>query len=360
MNEKKVTVLGAGLVGRHIAVDLSDRYDVTAVDTQDVSDFFEDTNVTFRLADIRPETIPSIVAQSDIVVVAVPGHIGYQTLKAVIQCGIDVVDISFMPEDVQTLEELAKEKGVKVITDFGVAPGLCGLLLGNAVAKLKQVDSATIMVGGFPKEVNWPFFYKAPFSPRDVIEEYTRPVRMRRDGVNIIEEPLSDVEEYNDQTDLPLVCFNTDGLRTLLDSFPEIPNMVEKTVRHIGHFDAIDRMREFGFFKPEHLENTCDVLLPQWKLEEKDEDFLTMTIEVTGGEESIRYTLFDEYGDGVSSMARTTGFTCNAGVSILQDLKEPGLYLPEDIGRDNHLTTKVIDYLKERDVNIALTNSLER
>ena len=50
------------------------------------------------------------------------------------------------------------------------------------------------LVGGLPKVKKWPFYYKAPFSPVDVIEEYTRPARYVENGGVVVKPALSDIE----------------------------------------------------------------------------------------------------------------------------------------------------------------------
>src|SRR5690606_37773182 len=112
----------------------------------------------------------------DMVVTAVPGFMGFAILKQVIEAGKNVVDISFSPEDTLQLDALAKEKNITAIVDCGVAPGMSNLVLGRYNEEM-TVSNFECYVGGLPKIRKKPFEYKAPFSPVDVIEEYTRPAR---------------------------------------------------------------------------------------------------------------------------------------------------------------------------------------
>ena len=96
-----------------------------------------------------------------------------------------MVDISFFPEDAFGLDRLAREAGVCCLVDCGIAPGLSNLILGRMEEHLDETTSFHCLVGGLPVERTWPWEYKAPFSPGDVIEEYVRPARLRRDGVEI-------------------------------------------------------------------------------------------------------------------------------------------------------------------------------
>ena len=125
-------------------------------------------------------TIRRVVGGHDLVVGAVPGHMGFATLREVIGAGKPVVDISFFPEDALELDALARERGVCAVVDCGVAPGCSNLILGRMESELDPVERFACYVGGLPVERTWPWEYKAPFSPVDVIEEYTRPARWSR------------------------------------------------------------------------------------------------------------------------------------------------------------------------------------
>lgn len=155
---------------------------------------------------------------------------GFCTLKTVIECGKDIVDISFFPEDPFKLDQLAKEKKVTAVVDCGVAPGCSNLILGYMASILDVIESFSCYVGGLPRIRTWPYEYKTPFSPSDVIEEYNRPARLVDNGKVVTQPALSEVELI----DLPgvgtLEAFNTDGLRTLIRTM-KVPCMKEKTMR---------------------------------------------------------------------------------------------------------------------------------
>ncbi len=172
-----IAVLGAGMVGRAIALDLAKDYAVTSFDL---------TGINLEELKSRNAAIQTVAADLsqfaeyknwfspfDLVVTAVPGFMGYKTLKAVINAGKNVVDISFFPEDALQLDKLAKEKNVTAITDCGVAPGVSNFIMGRYNEEMK-ITSFECYVGGLPKERKPPFQYKAPFSPVDVIQEYIR------------------------------------------------------------------------------------------------------------------------------------------------------------------------------------------
>ena len=121
----KIIVLGAGLVGSAIAIDLSKNHEVTSVDlnTYSFSKFQNYPTIKTIQANLSDtDKVKSIIKDFDLVIGAVPGSMGYQTMKAVIEAGKNMVDISFMPEDFLELDELAKKHKVSVVADCGVGP----------------------------------------------------------------------------------------------------------------------------------------------------------------------------------------------------------------------------------------------
>ena len=337
----KITVLGTGLVGKAIALDLAQRYDVTAVDSnsQALAELqIVKGSINPVLADLSEQSsIINNIKDADVVVSAVPGHMGYRTLETVICSNKNIVDIAFFPEDALTLDALAKKHNVTAIVDMGVAPGLSNLVLGRHSVDM-DIHEFKCMVGGLPKHPEPPFNYKAPFSPVDVIEEYTRPARLVRNGKLVTMPALSEIENVTFDHVGTLEAFNTDGLRTLINSFPSIQNMVEKTLRYPGHATLISMLKEIGFLDSQPINLSSKAIAPlqlstelfkkHWKLGKSEPEFTVMRINLSGKSKATnvpvnhRYDLYDEYDcqTGVSSMARTTGYTCTAAVDLLIEI----------------------------------------
>lgn len=363
-----IAVLGAGMVGRAIALDLAKDYSVTSFDLSKENLLAlqqRNSAVQTVIADLsRFGEYKNWLSPFDIVVTAVPGFMGYKTLEAVIQAGKNVVDISFFPEDALQLDKLAKEKGVTAITDCGVAPGMSNFIIGryNAVMKVKAIEC---YVGGLPKERKPPFQYKAPFSPVDVIQEYIRPARLVEKGTIVTKPALSEREIMHFDKAGELEAFNTDGLRSLLFTMDHIPDMKEKTLRYPGHIDLIISLQQAGFFEttPLHINDTSispldftsKLLVNEWKLGEEEEEFTVMKVIVKGEDKTVEYDLYDEYDPvtKTSSMARTTGYTCTAAVNLITKglFTEKGVFPPELIGDRKECFDFVLAYLKERNVN---------
>ncbi|HMR93646.1 MAG TPA: saccharopine dehydrogenase C-terminal domain-containing protein [Chitinophagaceae bacterium] len=368
-----IALLGAGMVGHAMALDLAASHTVTAFDASaDKLAALQQKNPAIRTmqADLRQtDNYRDWLTPFDLVITAVPGFMGYATLQATIAAGKHVADISFFPENALTLDALARQHGVTVITDCGVAPGMSNLVLGRYNALMK-IDSFACYVGGLPQHPQPPFYYKAPFSPIDVIEEYTRPARLVQNGQVVTLPALTDRELMQVEGAGTLEAFNTDGLRSLLYTMSHIPDMKEKTWRYPGHLDLVIALQEAGFFSTapvtvnglpvRPLDMAVSLLLPQWKLQPGEPELTVMQIIIKGEGKIIRYGLLDHYdaATGISSMARTTGYTCTAAAElILQGLfTEKGVYPPELVGNREACFEFVLSYLGERGVRWKVSN----
>ncbi len=365
---KKITVLGCGLVGSAIAVDLCRDYNVTVadIDVQKLNELQSKNPLRiFKTDFLNINELERIVNDSDLVISAVPGSIGFKVLKSLVKLKKNVVDISFFAEDPFELNEEAKKNNLTIVIDCGVCPGLSNIILGYHNKRIK-INSYRVYVGGLPKNPNPPFNYKAPFSPSDVIEEYTRPARLMQNGKIIIKEALSDVEIIDFPKAGRLEAFNTDGLRTLLTTM-KIPDMSEKTLRYPGHSDLIKAFRDAGFFSKEKItidnislrpiDFTSKILYKQWQLEKGEQEFTVMKILIDSDQNKIEYDLYDEYDEKTqtTSMARTTGYTCTAVTRLIleQDFDKAGIISPELVGEGEDNFNFVLAYLKKKNIHIV-------
>ncbi|MBU8893899.1 MAG: saccharopine dehydrogenase NADP-binding domain-containing protein [Bacteroidales bacterium] len=372
---KKIIILGAGMVGKAMAIDLSTDYKVKSVDidVESLNYLSENYEIETEILDVTNEKALSDVIQNfDLVISAVPGFLGLQTMKNVIKNKKDLVDISFLPEGVLDLDKMAKENGVTVIMDCGVAPGVPNIVAGYHNENMK-IDNFEYMVGGLPKIRTFPFEYKAPFSPCDVIEEYTRPARFVENSKIVVKPAMSDLELIDFERAGTLEAFNSDGLRSLIYTLNNIPNMKEKTLRFPGHIKMIQAFKAAGFLetKPVKVKGkevipfdvTSEILFNAWKLNPEDREFTIMRITVQGVESGVKkeivYDLFDEYDpiEKLSSMARTTGFTATAAADMILNMifNEKGMFPPELVGKNPECYKYILSYLKERNINYIKT-----
>ncbi len=363
----KIIVLGAGMVGRAMAIDLAKKHSVTSADINEVALKTLGNGITTIKADLSDAAqIKALVKDFDLVVGSVPGFLGFNMMKAVIEAGKNIVDISFYPEDPFELDELAKKNKVVAVMDIGVAPGMSNLLLGYHHKRM-QVDEFECLVGGLPVVRRWPYEYKAPFSPIDVIEEYIRPARFIKDGKLVTKPALTDPELMDFEGVGTLEVFNSDGLRSLVKTI-SVPNMIERTMRYPGHIELMRVLRETGFFSKDEMDIkgtrvrpidlSSKLLFAKWKLEDGEDELTVMRISLKGTENnkprSYVYDLLDRYDKATdtSSMARTTGYTCTAAAELVLSgmYKRVGISPPEFIGEDETCVNFVLQYLEERRV----------
>jgi len=351
----KIVVLGAGRVGNAMARDLHSegKWEVEVADySKKALAVFQENGIKTKCLDLGQRAgIKEAVKNADLVIGALPGFMGFEAVKSVIALKKNIVDISFFPEDPMALDEMAKKNGVTCAVDAGIAPGCSNLIAGRMGELLDSIENFVCLVGGLPVERSWPYEYKAPFSPIDVIEEYTRPARLVKEG-RIVELPALSEPEYVEFSGIgTLEAFNTDGLRTLLKTV-KAKNMSEKTMRYPGHIDKMKVLRETGFFSYEPvkiggvsirpIDLTTKLLFPMWSFSEGEADMTVMKIVVEGKKngKKIQYTydLLDwaDTENNVSSMARTTGYTATAVARLIikGGLKKKGVLPLELIGKD--------------------------
>ena len=371
---KKIVVLGAGLVGKAIAIDLAKSFDVTSVDINptNLERLSKDFKIKTILTDLSEEgEIQKIVKDFDLVIGSLPGYMGHETVKQAILAGKDIVDISFFREDPFELDELAKQNNVTAMIDAGVAPGMGNIILGYHNAQM-EVSSYKCYGGGLPFKREWPFEYKAVFSPMDVLEEYIRPARYVLNGELVVREALSEAEINHFEPIGSLEAWNTDGLRTLIKTM-NIPNMIEKTLRYPGTVKYIKVLRETGFFSNDPLlvngqqvrpiDVTSKLLFPVWELKKDEEDYTIMRVIIKGKENGVEkkytYNLFDRYDKETetTSMARTTGYNCTAIANLFINgmVDHKGICPPEYLGVDKKNFDFILNYLIERGVEYNLT-----
>ena len=370
----KIAVLGAGLVGGPMAIDLvkDEGVEVTVVDRSEKTLSAlkaKNADLTVLQKDLsKSEDVTELVKGFDFAVNAVPGFMGFETAKAILRGGCSAVDIAFYEEDPFQLDALAKEKGCTMIMDCGVSPGMNNILIMNAARQLDEVETALTYVGGLPLVRQWPSEYKAVFSPIDVIEEYIRPARYIENGCAVVRPALSDPELMDFPGIGTLEAFNTDGLRSLATTL-KARNMKEKTLRYPGHIEKMSVLRELGFFSKDKtlevngarmspLDFTAKVLFPHWKLGKGEADLTVMKVIVEGVKDGKKkhyaYDLLDRYDPETDthSMARTTGYTATVVLRMIAQgiYAQKGVSPPEYVGKDPKCVAFLLDGLKERSI----------
>ncbi|WP_461866950.1 saccharopine dehydrogenase family protein [Thermococcus sp.] len=351
----KVLVLGAGNIGKAIAYDLArGGFDVHVGDKnvenlKEIEKFA--TPLSVDASDF--DGLVRVMKEFELVVGALPGKFGFKSLEAAIEAGVDMVDISFMPEDPFVLRERAEEAQVTIIVDAGFAPGLSNILMGRVWQEMDELKEGYIYVGGLPKEPKPPLYYRITWSPYDLIEEYTRPARVIRDGGVTAVDPFEEIKRVT-VGEFEFEAFISDGLRSLLENI-KAEKLEEWTLRWPGHLKKMKVLRELGFFKPENIDKTLEVITPLMSYESPDFSIMQVVGKgiINGEEKEIGYLLYDEEKNGFTSMARITGFTAAVIARIVAEQGcVYGVIPPEILGMRIDTYTRIMNELEEKGIEV--------
>jgi hypothetical protein len=325
----KIHCLGGGLVGLFVTRRLvSSGLDVHLFDVVE-----RETEAKFHLGD----ALSADHSTADLVINMLPGSLGNKATEILKDTGQKIVDLSFSEITPDNLENVSSS----ILWDVGIAPGLSNMLVSMAVREYGELDSVTIKVGGNPSVPDSEWSYMAPFSPHDVIAEYTRPARIIADG-RITEVPAMTELHTIDANGRTMEAFLTDGLRSLLDTPAQ--NMGEYTVRWPGHIQKYQQSN----LNPEQL-------VDAWKMDPSKHEFTWMEIHIVSGANEKRWIIEDSGKNGDSSMARTTGLV--TACCALEWIKRPsmlesGVHAPESLPND--VIESIINVMRSEGVSIEL------
>jgi lysine 6-dehydrogenase len=361
MPEMKVAVLGAGLMGKQVAKDLIASDLVEKVYLADIA--FEQAlafkkqaqsaklDVLYLNANDDKE-LASVLSKVDVAVNALFYTFNKKVAKIALDCGVHVVDlgghIGGATKAVLSLHEKAAEKGVTIIPDLGVAPGMINILAGYGAGKLDKVDEIKLFVGGIPVHPEPPLEYNHVFSLEGVFDHYTDPSYIIRGGELLEVQSLSEIEPIAFDGFVELEAFHTSGgTSTLVETFSGIQTLEYKTVRYKGHAEKFRLLVDLGFTDRRktvvvdgHAVKVRDVLRevlkPITALGDK-QDAVVMRVIVCGSrmEEEMAYvydmvTLKDT-ATGVTAMGRATASTISVVAQMIGSnvITKRGAYPPE-------------------------------
>lgn len=337
-----ILVLGGGQQGRVIASDLArslpgDRITVADLRRPDLPALANLTAVEADLSD--PAVAVRLMREADFAVGALPSRFGTQTMRAAIEAGRNLVDVSFAAEDPTLLDEPARRAGVSIIPDAGLAPGISNLVIGRVVSDRGTPDEIVILVGGVAQDPGKPYGYCVTWSLDDLVEEYTRPARILQKGAVATVPVFSGYERLSVDGVGEMEAFYSDGLRTLLHTVPGVPEMGEKTLRWPGHMDAVRPLVPAGTMVAT-LRERCTLDPP--------EDLVVLLIRFRWGARWERVTMVDRYDPAsrITAMSRTTALTTSVCAQLVAAglAPPPGVQPLERVGSDE----RSFDFIRER------------
>ncbi|MDX1529945.1 MAG: saccharopine dehydrogenase C-terminal domain-containing protein [Rhodothermales bacterium] len=348
----KITVLGAGAIGSAIACDLAERDAVTHVQVVDakasartaLSDTVKSPKLRTVRADVRDErALSPILARSTSVVSCVMPSLNPKLSALALRADAHFCDMggdsaTFYRE--RALADEAEEHGRWVVPNCGLAPGLVNVLVMEGMDRFEEVDAVVMRVGNIPLESSAPFFHRLTYSAKKLVEDYTAPVPIIRDGKLETVEPLTGIEEVRFPKPFGrLEAFYTGGKLSTLpeDLTGRVRTLDYKTLRHRGHAEGMRTVFALGFAEDRHIDVRThltyrDLLVRRFRqhLGGEFEDAVLVRIRIEGTREGRRdalvYELLERHDreSGFSAMQRCSGFSTAIIAHLLTTGQVPG------------------------------------
>lgn len=258
----KITVLGAGAIGSAIAWDLAQRDDVTHVQVVDhklgalnaLAAFVGSPKVRTARIDVRDERrLAAVLAGSACVVSSVAAHLHAKLARTALAAGAHFCDLGGHPATVEAELALDPEAATRsrwIVPNCGFAPGLVNLVVMRGVERFERVESVVVRAGNIPVRAEPPFYHRLAYAATKLVEDYTAPVPVIREGRVEWVEPLSGVEEVHFPPPFHrLEAFYTAGKLSTLpeDLAGRVRTLDYKTLRHPGHAAALRSVLALGF-----------------------------------------------------------------------------------------------------------------
>jgi lysine 6-dehydrogenase len=359
----KIAVLGAGLMGKEAARDLVQSPGIMSVGIADVdlnkvkmvcAHIGSPKLKAYQVDANHPEELANFLKDYDVVINALFYSFNEIVAKTAIQVGVSVVDlgghIGNITDKVLQLHDEAREQGVTIIPDLGVAPGMINILSGYGVQRLDQATSIKLFVGGIPVKPDPPLEYNHVFSLEGLLDHYTDSAVIIRDGLKVRVPALSEVETIYFERFGPLEAFHTSGgTSTLPISFPYLKTLEYKTIRYPGHAEKFKLLVDLNLTRRDYEVEVKgqkvkprDVLLETLKpivdLKDKDDVVLLRVIVsgfVSGQKTVYEYEMitFNDRANKVTAMARSTANTVSVVAQMIGNkaITKKGAYPPEQI-----------------------------
>ncbi|MEE8486196.1 MAG: saccharopine dehydrogenase C-terminal domain-containing protein [Acidimicrobiia bacterium] len=356
----RTLVLGSGIVGAAATWDLVRRgHDVTVADTDyDAAVRVATEHGAHPLPLDASDSVSLLTALNahDIVVSAIPYRFGESVASAAVSTRTHYLDFGGNPAVVAAQKKLhneAREAGVMIVPDCGLAPGLANVLAEDLIASADDgsIDSIQLRVGALPQEPVGALGYQLAFSPAGLINEYAEPCEVIENGVYGAVEPLTRLEEVAWKRWGPLEAFSTAGGTSTMAKrhVGRVTALEYKTLRYPGHGRIFRALYEMGLFEEKSRSSSgpprpvlLEALERSLPRGEPDVVLIRVWREQAGDRSQVQ--IVDTARDGISALARTTAFPATALADLIARgvVNQPGVSTMNEAVRGSDLLPELV------------------
>ncbi|MCX6661323.1 MAG: saccharopine dehydrogenase NADP-binding domain-containing protein [Euryarchaeota archaeon] len=378
-----VVILGAGMMGRAIAYDLSkfSNFDEILLGEKDSKTrastrrFLQETRVKVIPLDAeRTSELKNRLQKGDVIISALPYRYNYRLAQRAIQTKTHFIDLggnNTIVENERRLFSQAKKNDVTIIPDSGLAPGLVSIITRDIVDHLDIVNSVRLRVGGLPTHPKPPLNYQIVFSPYGLINEYVEDALILDHGRILQKKSMTEVEtlQFPKPFETMEAFLTSGGCSTLPYTYRHTVNYLDyKTIRYPGHCEKIKAILDLGFADEKKMNCAGQVIAPRDVLASMliknvpttGEDVVLLKVMSQGikqGKKRVREFLLIDYYDkknNITAMMRTTGYPVAITAQMIENgtIQERGVFCPEEIIPP----TVFFKELKKRGINLSLSD----
>ncbi|MBI1755578.1 MAG: saccharopine dehydrogenase NADP-binding domain-containing protein [Fimbriimonas ginsengisoli] len=339
---KTFAILGSGMQGTAAAFDLAkfaspDKIVMGDVSLAQAQHAAHRVNALVGEAFCEPRQVDALDSTAlhgflkdvDVLLSCVPYWMHPKIAAVAVQTGTHMLDLGGNTEvtlETLALDAKAKEAGVSLVPDTGLAPGLVNSIGLYLLEHLDKAETIKLYCGVLPQNPQPPFNYKLTFNVEGLVTEYDFEAVALRNGEIAMIETLTELEELHIEELGKMEAFVTSGgTSTAPYSLQgKVDNYEYKTIRYPGHCELVKVFKDFGFWSPAPIEIGGSQVVPRQlfykvfgdalsRFEDQDLCVVRGVGLGTKGEERVQLQvdIFDKQCDktGFTSMERLTGFS---------------------------------------------------
>jgi lysine 6-dehydrogenase len=378
----KAMILGAGMMGRAIAYDLSrfsnfEEIIIVEKDKQTIRSgkrFLQGTDVQIQKVNAEnPSQIKKRLHKGDVIISALPYIYNYRYAKLSIQSKTHFIDLggnNAIVEQERRLCNQAKKNGITIIPDSGLAPGLVSIITRDVVDHMDTVDFVKLRVGGLPRHPKTPFKYQIVFSPYGLINEYREDALILNEGKILQKKSMTELEtlQFPEPFGTMEAFLTSGGCSTLPSTYRRTISYLDyKTIRYPGHCEKIKAILDMGFAEEKKINCAGQMIAPRdvfasllkKNIPTTGEDIVLLKVMSQGWKQGVKqcrdYVIIDSYDkkNKITAMMRTTGYPVAITAQMIEKgtIQKPGVYCPEEIIPPQDFFNE----LKKRKIHLTIT-----